>query len=133
MALKLAFLLWVLFARNYYNYSRATRFNTYYELTIDTEIYEFIEKHCSFCLNAMLLSSQTRYMNRHCMPMYFGGRGNTVLRTVTFSCRILPYRFSTAALLVVKIKIKKSTNIVVSLFQGLFIEWTWWHFINEGI
>ena len=43
--------------------------------------------------------------------------------------RVTSCRFSTAVLLVVKIKIKKSTN---SLFQGLFIRWTWWHFINEG-
>ena len=42
--------------------------------------------------------SQTRYMNKHCMPMYFGGRGNTVLRTVPFSCHILPifYRSTTS-------------------------------------
>ena len=44
-------------------------------------------------------TSQTRYRDRHCKPMYyFGSRGNvnggnTVLRTVPFLCRILPYRF----------------------------------------
>ena len=41
--------------------------------------------------------TQTRYMNRHCIPMYFDGHGGKVLRTIPFSCRILPYRFSTAA------------------------------------
>ena len=30
------------------------------------------------------IRAQTRYMNRHCMLMYFGSRGNTVLRTVIF-------------------------------------------------
>ena len=56
------------------------------------------------------------------MPMYFGGHGGKVLRTVPFSCRIMPYRFSTTALLVTKIKIKKNTNTVANLFQGLLIE-----------
>ena len=74
------------------------------------------------------LASQTRYMNRHCKPMYFGGH-----ETLPFSCRILPYRFSTAALLVAKIKIKKSTNSVVRFVSRIIIGWTWWHFINEGI
>ena len=36
-------------------------------------------------------------MNRHSVPMYFGGHGGKVLRTLPFSCRILPYRFTTAA------------------------------------
>ena len=57
-------------------------------------------------MNFSTIQAQTRYMNRPRKPMYFGDHGNTILRTVPFSCRILP-------LLVVKIKIKKSTNSVV--------------------